>query len=134
MNTLDQPNIIRDRSPTISVEISPNRYKEITKDLSNCGWYHNRISRQNAEAMIKEDGQFLVRKSPNIANQFVLSGMYNGSIKHVCLVSADSKICSAVGEFRSIAHLINYYETSRQPLVSHGAILMLSNPIISQSK
>lgn len=42
-----------------------------------------------AEKLLQKDGDFLVRKSSNDQNQFVLSGRQNGVIKHLLLVDPD---------------------------------------------
>jgi hypothetical protein len=70
----------------MSVEVSEARYLEITKHLWQASWFHGLLPREEAERRLRADGQFLVRQSPSIARQFVLSGMNSGEIRHMCLI------------------------------------------------
>lgn len=58
-------------------------------DLQKEIWYHGEISRGEAEKLLKKDGDFLVRKSPNSEGQFVLSGMQDNTKKHLLLVDPE---------------------------------------------
>uniref|UniRef100_A0A915EI14 SH2 domain-containing protein n=1 Tax=Ditylenchus dipsaci TaxID=166011 RepID=A0A915EI14_9BILA len=82
----------RSHSRDMTVEVSKQRYREITAELASCPWYHGLLSRAVAESLLCRDGQFLVRQSPNIADQFVLSGVHNQQFKHICLVSHEGKV------------------------------------------
>jgi len=107
---------------------------DLTKDLNKSCWYHE-ISREKAEALIHKDGQFLVRPSESLTNQIVLTGMYDGVRKHICLIqNQNSKIYSTIGEFDNIVHLITYYHKSGQPLISHDVKLKLNYPILYKKK
>jgi hypothetical protein len=81
----------------ISVQITPERYKELTRDLNAQNWYHGTLPRLKADALIRMNGQFLVRQSPNIPDQFVLVGMFDDNVRHVCLVSKDGKVLMGLG-------------------------------------
>lgn len=113
----------------ISVQVSPTLYKELTRGLNDQNWFHGVLPRMMADSLISRNGQFLVRQSPNIDGQFVLVGMHDKKVKHVCLIGKDGKIQTTIGEFRSIVHLIKYFHDSRQPLMLHGEQLVLHCPI-----
>lgn len=49
-------------------------------------WYHGAISRQTAESLIKNDGDFLVRESQGTQGQYVLTGMQDVTPKHLLLM------------------------------------------------
>lgn len=49
-------------------------------------WYHGAISRQNAESLLKNDGDFLVRESHGTQGQYVLTGMQDVTPKHLLLM------------------------------------------------
>lgn len=82
------------------VNLSTEIYEKITKNLSSQLWFHDLLSREIAESLICEDGQFLVRRSPNIQRQIVLTGMDLNTIKHICLIGHDGKVIN-------ISNLIN---------------------------
>lgn len=62
-------------------------------DLHKEIWYHGEITRAEAEKLLKKDGDFLVRKSPNSEGQFVLSGMQDNTKKHLLLVDPEGIVC-----------------------------------------
>lgn len=76
----------------MSVEVSEARLQQITRDLRRQSWFHGELERTAAESLLSYDDQFLVRQSPNMLNQFVLSGIHNNAIKHICLVGQDGKV------------------------------------------
>lgn len=61
-------------------------------DLKHQKWYHGQMTRNDAELLIQKKGQFLVRQSINLKNQFVLSSFNNNEVKHVCLVNDDGTV------------------------------------------
>lgn len=57
-------------------------------------WFHGEIDRSMAESLLQHEGDFLVRISPNTANNFVLSGIANSSPRHFLLLDEnDNKVC-----------------------------------------
>lgn len=61
-------------------------------------WYHGAISRQIAESLIKNDGDFLVRESQGTQGQYVLTGMQDVTPKHLLLMDPQGYV-SFVGVF-----------------------------------
>lgn len=66
-------------------------------------WYHGEMERATAESMLQQEGDFLVRVSPNTANNFVLSGIANSTAKHFLLLDEnDQKVkisCHTIAYF-----------------------------------
>lgn len=58
-------------------------------ELQNEIWFHGQISRAEAERLLKKDGDFLVRESPNSEGQYVLSGMQENTKKHLLLIDPE---------------------------------------------
>ncbi len=54
-------------------------------------WYHQVVSRQKAEELLKKDGDFLVRKKEN-EDQFVLTGLQNGVPRHLLLIDDNGEV------------------------------------------
>ena len=60
--------------------------------LSLQSYFHGCISRSDAEAILKDDGEFLVRESTNKPGQFVLTGLANGRPQHLLLIDKSGKV------------------------------------------
>lgn len=56
-------------------------------------WYHGPMSRAEAELLLEDEGDFLVRESKSKAGQYVLSGVQNGQPRHLLLVDPEGKVC-----------------------------------------
>lgn len=54
-------------------------------------WYHGEMERAAAESVLRHEGDFLVRMSPNTANNFVLSGIANSVAKHFLLLDENDQ-------------------------------------------
>ena len=55
-------------------------------------WFHGLMTSQEAESLLKRNGQFLVRERPTQQGQFVLSVMHGGAVKHICLIGEDGEV------------------------------------------
>ncbi|KAJ8872500.1 hypothetical protein PR048_026106 [Dryococelus australis] len=55
-------------------------------------WFHGPVSRQDAEALLTKDGDFLVRESQGSPGQYVLTGMQNNVKKHLLLVDPEGVV------------------------------------------
>ncbi|KAI6182776.1 SHC-transforming protein 1 [Aphelenchoides bicaudatus] len=119
----------RERTNSVAVNIPKEQFEEITRNLSHEPWFHGKLNRATAESYILENGQFLVRQSPNINNQIVLSGMNEGVIKHICLVDQDGFLKTCEGEFNNVTQLIKYYFQQRKPVTSDSSELTLVEPV-----
>jgi hypothetical protein len=62
------------------------------EELNAEPWYQGEMSRKEAEALLREDGDFLVRKSTTNPGSFVLTGMHNGQAKHLLLVDPEGTV------------------------------------------
>lgn len=58
-------------------------------------WYHGPMSRAEAELLLEDEGDFLVRESKSKAGQYVLSGVQNKQPRHLLLVDPEGKVCIA---------------------------------------
>lgn len=55
---------------------------DIRKDVREHDWYHGAVPRLEANTLLKEDGDFLLRESQNSPGDFVLSVKHEGTNKH----------------------------------------------------
>ncbi|XP_055320275.1 SHC-transforming protein 1 [Sitodiplosis mosellana] len=93
-------------------------------------WFHASISRQAAEALLKHDGDFLVRESQGKSGQYVLTGLQAQTPKHLLLIDPEGTVRTKDRIFDSISHLINYHWTNVLPIISEQSALVLRNPVI----
>uniref|UniRef100_A0A6A7FRM1 Serine-rich adhesin for platelets-like isoform X1 n=2 Tax=Hirondellea gigas TaxID=1518452 RepID=A0A6A7FRM1_9CRUS len=96
-------------------------------------WYHGPITRKQAEDLLKQDGDFLVRESQGTMGQFVLTGVQNNIKKHLLLVDPNGVVRTKCLTFTSVSHLINYHRDNELPIVSAESALVLRNPVIRRS-
>lgn len=62
------------------------------EELEGQAWYHGIMSRREAEKLLRDDGDFLVRKSTTNPGSYVLTGMHNGLAKHLLLVDPEGTV------------------------------------------
>uniref|UniRef100_A0A3B4UUI6 SHC adaptor protein 3 n=1 Tax=Seriola dumerili TaxID=41447 RepID=A0A3B4UUI6_SERDU len=99
------------------------------EELEGQTWYHGKMSRRDAEKLLKEDGDFLVRKSTTNPGSYVLTGMHNGLAKHLLLVDPEGTVRTKDHVFDSISHLIGHHRDNNLPIVSAGSELCLLQPV-----
>ncbi|CAL4183308.1 unnamed protein product, partial [Meganyctiphanes norvegica] len=96
-------------------------------------WFHGVISRREAEQLLLQDGDFLVRESYGSAGQYVLTGMQNNTKKHLLLVDPEGVVRTKSRTFDNVSHLINYHRDNELPIVSAESALVLRNPVIRRN-
>lgn len=68
-------------------------YSYVTSnDIQKQLWFHGAIPRNDAESLIRKDGEFLVRESASSQGQYVLTGMRDGLHRHLLLVDPQGKV------------------------------------------
>ncbi|XP_071844245.1 SHC-transforming protein 1-like isoform X2 [Apostichopus japonicus] len=110
---------------------NPSNQKRHPRQLSEEEWYHGPMSRREGEALLEEDGDFLVRESTSSKGQYVLSGMQNGQPKHLLLVDPRGKVRTKDKEFESVSHLIQYHRSQDLPIISAGSAVFLKHPVLN---
>ncbi|CAB1352048.1 unnamed protein product, partial [Coregonus sp. 'balchen'] len=99
------------------------------EELEGQAWYHGEMSRRDAEKLLLDDGDFLVRKSTTNPGSYVLTGMHNGLAKHLLLVNPEGTVRTKDHIFDSISHLIGHHRDNSLPIVSAGSELCLKQPV-----
>ncbi|KAK7012351.1 sporulation-specific csd4-like protein [Halocaridina rubra] len=97
-------------------------------------WFHGAISRKEAEVLLIQDGDFLVRESQGTVGQYVLTGMQNNTKKHLLLVDPEGVVRTKSRTFDSVSHLINYHRDNELPIVSAESALVLRNPVLRRQR
>uniref|UniRef100_A0A3Q3M9C2 SHC adaptor protein 3 n=1 Tax=Mastacembelus armatus TaxID=205130 RepID=A0A3Q3M9C2_9TELE len=115
----------------VAVKESPQKdlFDMTQSQLEGQAWYHGKMSRRDAEKLLKEDGDFLVRKSTTNPGSYVLTGMHNGLAKHLLLVDPEGTVRTKDHVFDSISHLIGHHRDNNLPIVSAGSELCLLQPV-----
>ncbi|XP_047561379.1 SH2 domain-containing protein 3A isoform X2 [Lutra lutra] len=110
------------------------------EDLASQPWYHGPLSRQKAEGLLQQDGDFLVRASGSRGGRPVISCRWQGSalhfeVLHVALrprPGRPSALFQLEDErFPSLPSLVRSYVTGQRPL-SRATGAVASRPVIRQ--
>ncbi|KAM5238684.1 SH2 domain-containing protein 3A [Ctenodactylus gundi] len=111
-------------------------------DLTHQPWYHGTLSRQKAEALLLQDGDFLVRASVSLGGHPVISCRWQGSALHfevfrVVLRPRPGRPAAVYQledeRFPSMPALIHSYVTTQRPL-SQATGAVASRPVIRQGR
>uniref|UniRef100_A0A0M3HTJ9 SH2 domain-containing protein n=1 Tax=Ascaris lumbricoides TaxID=6252 RepID=A0A0M3HTJ9_ASCLU len=103
----------------------------VARGLEREPWFHGEIDRTRAEALLHNEGDFLVRMSRNTARNFVLSGIANSVPKHFLLLDEnDQKVRKQSQVFETIVQLIEHHRARNVPIISEGSELYLVRPIL----
>lgn len=106
--------------------LSPRSQKQQLKQEI---WFHGSVSRSEAESMLTRDGDFLVRESQGSPGQYVLTGMNNGTPKHLLLIDPEGVVRTKDRVFDSVSHLVNHHCDNVLPIISADSVLVLRYPI-----
>jgi len=99
--------------------------------LAKEDWFHGPIPRKDAEAKLRNDGDFLVRESQGSPGQYVLTGMQQGSVrKHLLLVDPQGVVRTKDRAFDNVSHLINFHRHNNLPIISAESALRLQHPVV----
>lgn len=93
-------------------------------------WYHGPMSRAEAELLIEDEGDFLVRESKSKAGQYVLSGVQSGQPRHLLLVDPEGQVRTRDRVFSSVQELVAYHVKNQLPIISSGSQVTISNPVL----
>lgn len=60
-------------------------------------YFHGAVSRIEAEALLEDDGEFLIRESSKKPGQIILTGLASGQPQHLLLIDKQGKVGVAGG-------------------------------------
>ncbi|XP_037121351.1 SHC-transforming protein 3 [Syngnathus acus] len=126
VSTLHKATSVDNSSPLLARSIAFRAQEE----LEGQAWYRGKMSRRDAEKLLHDDGDFLVRKSATNPGSYVLTGMHNGIAKHLLLVDPEGTVRTKDHVFESISHLIGHHRENNLPIVSAGSELCLLQPVV----
>lgn len=100
--------------------------------LQEEAWFHGTIDRKNVPALLKKDGDYLVRESSTKPGQFVLSTLFDGAVKHFIIQSSDDGLFRFEDQgFPSVRQLLAYHVDNRVPLTMKSKAIVVI-PVLKQ--
>ncbi|XP_049638207.1 SHC-transforming protein 1 isoform X1 [Suncus etruscus] len=117
------------RGPQAAPAVAMVAAAAMAEQLRGEPWFHGKLSRREAEALLQLNGDFLVRESTTTAGQYVLTGLQNGQPKHLLLVDPEGVVRTKDHRFESVSHLISYHMDNHLPIISAGSELCLQQPV-----
>ncbi|XP_056403449.1 breast cancer anti-estrogen resistance protein 3 homolog [Hyla sarda] len=108
-----------------------------SEDLRSHAWYHGPLSRQEAERLLKTDGDFLIRDSLSSPGDYVLSCVSKMQVLHFKIIAVTlrprqgfSRVLYQLeqDQFDNIPALVRSYVGDRRPL-SESSRAVIVNPI-----
>uniref|UniRef100_A0A8C1AS16 Tyrosine-protein kinase n=1 Tax=Cyprinus carpio carpio TaxID=630221 RepID=A0A8C1AS16_CYPCA len=101
------------------------------KPLSEQEWYHGAIPRTEAQELLKQQGDFLVRESHGKPGEYVLSVFSDGQRRHFIIQFADNQYRFEGTGFPTIPQLIEHHYTTKQVITKKSGVVLL-NPVIKK--
>ncbi|XP_036994507.1 tyrosine-protein kinase Fer isoform X1 [Artibeus jamaicensis] len=103
------------------------------KPLAEQEWYHGAIPRIEAQDLLKQQGDFLVRESHGKPGEYVLSVYSDGQRRHFIIQYVDSLYRFEGTGFANIPQLIDHHYTTKQVITKKSGVVLL-NPIPKDKK
>lgn len=103
--------------------------KKIEDKLDKMKWFHGLMTRDNAEKLLVNNGDYLVRETNKAERQYVLSGRYKDECRHIFLVDPSGIVRTKDRVFENICHLIQYHQDNNIPIISKDNELLLEHPV-----
>jgi len=116
-------------SPVTPLPPSTVNFSKQNCQLAQEEWFHGPISRKEAEQLLRNDGDFLVRESQSSGGQYVLTGMQGEGRKHLLLVDPQGVVKTRDRTFDSVSHLIEFHRNNKLPIISAESALRLETPV-----
>ncbi|XP_069043210.1 tyrosine-protein kinase Fer isoform X1 [Lepisosteus oculatus] len=103
------------------------------KPLGDQEWYHGAIPRIEAQELLKQQGDFLVRESHGKPGEYVLSVFSDGQRRHFIIQFADNQYRFEGTGFATIPQLIEHHYTTKQVITKKSGVVLL-NPVVKDKK
>ncbi|XP_074424266.1 tyrosine-protein kinase Fer-like isoform X4 [Larus michahellis] len=103
------------------------------KPLAEQDWYHGAIPRIEAQELLKQQGDFLVRESHGKPGEYVLSVFSDGQRRHFIIQYADNQYRFEGTGFPTIPQLIDHHYTTKQIITKKSGVVLL-NPVVKDKK
>lgn len=103
------------------------------RPLAEHDWYHGAIPRIEAQELLKQQGDFLVRESHGKPGEYVLSVYSDGQRRHFIIQFVDNLYRFEGTGFSNIPQLIDHHFNTKQVITKKSGVVLL-NPIPKDKK
>uniref|UniRef100_A0A3B3YAI3 Tyrosine-protein kinase n=1 Tax=Poecilia mexicana TaxID=48701 RepID=A0A3B3YAI3_9TELE len=103
------------------------------RPLAEQEWYHGAIPRTEAQELLRQQGDFLVRESHGKPGEYVLSVFSDDQRRHFIIQFADSQYRFEGTGFPTIPQLIEHHFSSKQVITKKSGVVLL-NPVVKDKK
>ncbi|XP_029920801.1 tyrosine-protein kinase Fer isoform X2 [Myripristis murdjan] len=103
------------------------------RPLAEQEWYHGAIPRTEAQELLRQQGDFLVRESHGKPGEYVLSVFSDSQRRHFIIQYADNQYRFEGTGFPSIPQLIEHHFSTKQVITKKSAVVLL-NPVVKDKK
>ncbi|XP_013886728.1 tyrosine-protein kinase Fer [Austrofundulus limnaeus] len=103
------------------------------RPLAEQEWYHGAIPRTEAQELLRQQGDFLVRESHGKPGEYVLSVFSDDQRRHFIIQYADNQYRFEGTGFSTIPQLIEHHFTTKQVITKKSGVILL-NPVAKDKK
>ncbi|XP_053422727.1 tyrosine-protein kinase Fer isoform X1 [Nycticebus coucang] len=125
--------IIRSPKSALGSSALSDMISFIEKPLAEQDWYHGAIPRIEAQDLLKQQGDFLVRESHGKPGEYVLSVYSDGQRRHFIIQFVDNLYRFEGTGFSNIPQLIEHHYTTKQVITKKSGVVLL-NPVPKDKK
>lgn len=125
------------RSPKSMLGSSTSQFFDVIptseRPLAEQEWYHGAIPRTEAQELLRQQGDFLVRESHGKPGEYVLSVFSDEQRRHFIIQYADSQYRFEGTGFSTIPQLIEHHFSTKQVITKKSGVVLL-NPVVKDKK
>uniref|UniRef100_A0A3P8QFV7 Tyrosine-protein kinase n=1 Tax=Astatotilapia calliptera TaxID=8154 RepID=A0A3P8QFV7_ASTCA len=125
------------RSPKAMLGSSTSQFFDVIptseRPLAEQEWYHGAIPRIEAQELLRQQGEFLVRESHGKPGEYVLSVFSDDQRRHFIIQYADNQYRFEGTGFTTIPQLIEHHFTTKQVITKKSGVV-LQNPVVKDKK
>uniref|UniRef100_A0A3P9LCS9 Tyrosine-protein kinase n=1 Tax=Oryzias latipes TaxID=8090 RepID=A0A3P9LCS9_ORYLA len=125
------------RSPKAMLGSSSSQFFEVIptseRPLAEQEWYHGAIPRTEAQELLRQQGDFLVRESHGKPGEYVLSVFSDDQRRHFIIQFADNQYRFEGTGFSTIPQLIEHHFSTKQVITKKSGVVLL-NPVVKDKK
>lgn len=125
------------RSPKSMLGSSTSQFFDVIptseRPLAEQEWYHGAIPRTEAQELLRQQGDFLVRESHGKPGEYVLSVFSDEQRRHFIIQYADSQYRFEGTGFPTIPQLIEHHFSTKQVITKKSGVVLL-NPVVKDKK
>ncbi|XP_056146240.1 tyrosine-protein kinase Fer isoform X2 [Lampris incognitus] len=124
------------RSPKSMLGSSTSFFEVIPtteRPLAEQDWYHGAIPRTEAQELLRQQGDFLVRESHGKPGEYVLSVFADSQRRHFIIQFADSQYRFEGTGFPTIPQLIDHHFSTKQVITKKSGVI-LQQPVVKDKK